>query len=511
MSKTLYQWFADSAARHPDAVALEVGEHVLTYRELERRVAAVASLVVRADGRSPARVALLANRSLTAFAGYLAAQRLGAAVIPLNPGFPAARLRQVLDAAPVDVLLADESSAGLLADAPVAVLALSDNDVLTAEGDVAATPAGLDEVAYILFTSGSTGRPKGVPVRHRNLAPYIAHNIDRYAVAPGARMSHTFDLTFDPSVFDLFVTWGGGATLVCPQRTELLSPVDYLVERGITHWFSVPSVVTVGGQLGTLPAGLATGVRHSVFIGEQLPAHTAAAWRAVTPNAPVDNVYGPTELTVACTEYRLPADSATWPGTSNDTVPIGPVYGFLDHVVIDPDGLPAEDGELCVRGSQRFDGYLDPEDNAGRFVTLRGGRFVPVSGPVEPKHYYRTGDRVRWENGNLVHLGRLDHQVKIRGYRIELGDIETALARHPEISAAVVLVAGSDTDPRLEACYTGSPVPARDLTRWLRARLPLHMVPRRLYHLESLPLNANGKTDRRALRELITPETPARS
>ncbi|WP_086852314.1 amino acid adenylation domain-containing protein [Amycolatopsis kentuckyensis] len=504
---TLYEIFAGTAARTPDAVAVEIGATELTYAQLHRCALGLAGRMVAEHGGPPARVALLAAHTVTTFAGYLAAQRLGAAVLPLNPGYPVRRNRTVCDLARPDVLVADESGAPQLAglaDAVPTVLAPTDAEVLAGAGEppLPAHPADDDAVAYLLFTSGSTGRPKGVPIRHRNVVPYVRHNVERFAVGPGCRMSHTFDLTFDPSVYDLFVTWAGGATLVVPGKAELLSPVDYLVDRALTHWFSVPSVVSVGDELGTLPKGRARRVRHSVFIGEPLTYDQAESWQAVAPDSVLTNVYGPTELTVACTEFRLGRDPLSWPPTSNDTVPIGPVYGFLDHVVLGDDGRPAEEGELCVRGSQRFDGYLDPADDAGRFLAHGPDGTTPYEGGgLTPEHYYRTGDRVRFEEGRLVHLGRLDNQVKVRGYRVELGEIEAALRRHERIGQAVVLARPAGGETVLVGFYTGDEQPAGELRRWLRKHVPLHMVPRRLVHLSALPLNANGKIDRPALRE----------
>ncbi|WP_284740332.1 amino acid adenylation domain-containing protein [Amycolatopsis sp. RTGN1] len=510
LTPTLYQRFADSARRFPDAVALEVDDRELTYAQLHRAVEALAADLPPADGPGQARIALLASRSVVAFAGYLAALRAGAAVVPLNPRFPVERNEMICALARPDVLVADESGAGQLegelVDTVGTALPLTDEDVLTAPADEApAYRADLDDVAYVLFTSGSTGRPKGVPITHRNVAPYVAHNIARYGIGPGCRVSQTFDLTFDPSIFDLFVTWGGGATLVCPQRRELLSPIDYLVDRRITHWFSVPSAVSASASLGTLPPGKRTSLRQSVFIGEQLTYRQAKAWHAIAPDAPIDNVYGPTELTVACTEFRLPPDPARWPATTNDTVPIGPVYGFLDAVIVDAEGHESAEGELCVRGSQRFGGYVDEEDNRGRFLVRDGDRYVDHGGGVPgEEHFYRTGDRVRYENGDLVHIGRLDHQVKIRGYRVELGDIESVLARHPEVTQAVVIALRDGEAVRLAGCYTGLALPERQVTQWLRERLPIHMVPERLQHREDFPLNANGKVDRNALRDALS-------
>ncbi|GAA3143554.1 D-alanine--poly(phosphoribitol) ligase [Streptomyces rectiviolaceus] len=511
--RTLYDWFASSVDRYPEEPALEVKGQTLTYRQLDERSCAVAAALVEAHGKPPARVALLASRSLTAFAGYLAAQRLGATVTPLNPGYPARRNRAVCELARADVLVMDDAGASQLEAAQgqsgLTVVRLDHETTAGlpyAQGVLPPRTATPDDIAYVLFTSGSTGRPKGVPVKHRNLAPYIAHNIERFEVGPGCRVSHTFDLTFDPSVFDLFVTWGGGATLVVPQRIELLKPVEYVVERSLTHWFSVPSVVSVTAGLGNLPAGEATQLRYGIFIGEQLTDRQARLWRAAAPKARIENVYGPTELTVACTEFRLPEDPDDWPDSSNGTVPIGPVYGFLDHVVLDESGRPAEEGELCIRGSQRFDGYLDPADDAGRFLSYDPAGDHPAEvyrgeGPLTPAHYYRTGDRVRRENGTLTHLGRLDNQVKVRGYRIELGEIESALRRHPALADAVVVAVPGRDETELVGCYTGEPVKPTDVMLWLRKQVPVHMVPRRFEQLAAMPLNPNGKIDRPALRQ----------
>lgn len=509
---TLWQFFARSVERHPDAPALEVDGAVHTYRDLDLRAAALAARLLEAHGRPPRRVALLAARSLAAMTGYLAAQRLGATVTPLNPTYPLERNRRVCELAGVDMLLADDAGAAQLGPpaaltAPT-VLPLTDEDLAPAQARRTPLPpyrVSPDDVAYILFTSGSTGRPKGVPIRHRNLAPYIRYNIGRYGVGPGCRVSHTFDLTFDPSVYDLWVTWGGGGTLVVPRRHELLTPVRYVVDRAITHWFSVPSVVSVAGELGNLPPGRASALRYSIFIGEQLSYRQAAAWRAALPGSIVENVYGPTELTVACTDYQLPGDPGRWPATSNDTVPVGPVYSFLEHVILDDEGRPASEGELCVRGSQRFDGYLDPSDDVGRFlaVTADGARVYDGTSELTAEHYYRTGDRVRFEHGELVHLGRLDGQLKIRGYRVELGEVEAAMRRHPDISQAVVVATGNGHDTQLVGFHTGAEIAPRELMRWLRGHIPMHMVPRRVVRLPALPLTANGKADRVELRRSV--------
>ncbi|ASW54769.1 AMP-binding protein [Plantactinospora sp. KBS50] len=511
--RTLYQWFVGTALRQPELIAVEGGGATLSYGQLHRAAESLAARILRRHGAAPARVALLAGRGPVACAGYLAALRLGAAVTPVNPGYPVLRNRAVVDLAEADVLLADEDvgQAGELGPRDGSTVTVAVAELTDPAGPAPLPPyrGNLDDPAYVLFTSGSTGRPKGVPISHRSADAYVAHNVARYEVGPGCRMSHTFDLTFDPSVFDLFVTWGGGATLVVPGPGDLLSPVDHVRRTAITHWFSVPSVVSVATEMGRLGPGYAPSLRQSTFIGEPFTLDQAAAWRAATGGGHIDNVYGPTELTVACSEYRLPERPGSWPTTSNGTVPIGRMYPLLDWVLLDAsDGVAAgtevDEGELCVRGVQRFGGYLDPSDNPGRFV--RDG-----DGPPATSDYYRTGDRVRVEHGELVHLGRLDNQVKVRGYRVELGEVEHALRGHPDVSQAIVIAVEYGGELELAGCFTGRDVSTRQLGRWLRQRVPVHMVPRRLVRLDAIPLNPNGKADRGRIRELMLAGAPARS
>ncbi|MET9624854.1 AMP-binding protein [Streptomyces sp. NPDC006464] len=503
MSTTLYRLVVGTAERLPEAPALELPGRTVSYRELLTAAEALAERIRRiTDAAGPiARVGLFAPKGAVACVGYLAALRLGAAVVPLNPAYPAARTRDVRELAGVDLVLADATvwpDPGPDWATGLPVLTPTPDEALTAtpRGDLAPYTADPDRLAYVLFTSGTTGRPKGIPVRHRNVVPFVEHNIARYGIGPGCRMSHTFDLTFDASLFDLFVTWGGGATLVVADRAETFDPAEYLGRRSLTHWFSVPSAISVSAQFGTLPTRPVPALRQSMFGGEQLTREQAARWHAAVPDSLIDNVYGPSELSVGCTGYRLPRDPRRWPRTANDTVPIGRVYGGLEHLVT-PDL-----NELCVRGAQRFDGYLDAADDAGRFLGHTG------PGRPDPSRHYRTGDRVGLEQGQLVHLGRLDDQVKIMGFRIEPGEIEAALRRLPDVADAVVIVDASGDVAELVACYTGRPVHRRDLVRALRLTLPVHLLPRRFVHLESLPRDTHGKTDRAALRRLTT-EAPA--
>ncbi|MFF8846402.1 amino acid adenylation domain-containing protein [Streptomyces sp. NPDC015127] len=516
--QTAYAWFARSAAAFgDDCVALEVGEERLTYadlRDLAERLAA--RLVAANGGDAPRRVGLLASRSVTAYAGYLAILRTGAAVVPLNPEHPRARTADIVKAAGLELAVADASGAESADPGiPLLVAGPEDLDALRAgpPPEQVHREADPDDVAYIIFTSGSTGTPKGVPILHRNLSAYLGHVASRYDAGPGSRLSQTFDLTFDGSVHDLFVAWASGGTLVVQQRSQLMSPVKTVNAQRLTHWFSVPSLITFASRLGTLAPGSMPTLRWSVFGGEPLLRAAAEEWQAAAPGSTLEVLYGPTELTVSCTGFRLPRDPADWPATANGTVPIGTCHPSLDLLLLDEDDRPADTGELCIRGPQRFPGYLEPANNAGRFLpsensgaaqaALHDGAAVPddtATGPPTDRHWYRTGDRATMHDGHLVHLGRTDHQVKIRGHRIELGEIEALLREQPGVRDAVVLaVPAPDGEPELKAAVSGDDCAPQRLYAGLGDRLPPYMLPSRIAVLDVLPLNANGKIDRNAL------------
>ncbi|MEV4052075.1 AMP-binding protein [Amycolatopsis sp. NPDC049688] len=493
--KTLYQWFAASAAKHSGAPALEAGTRTLTYTELDDLAGHVAAEAVDALGAVPARIGVLAERSVLTYAGYLAGQRLGSTVVPLNPAFPGERNRMIAEAAGLDLVLT-EAPAGL--GVPELVMA--------EPAGVPRTPPAAEpgDLAYILFTSGSTGRPKGVPIRHRNVGAYLAHVVPRYGMAPGSRVSQTFDLTFDLSVFDMFTAWSSGATLVVPSREDLLAPVRFVAEKELTHWFAVPSMVSYAQRLRSLRPGSMPSLRWSLFCGEPLTTHQARAWQRAAPGGVVENLYGPTELTISCAQFRLPADPDDWPATANGTVPIGQPHPSVSHVVLNDEGRPAVEGELCARGPQRFPGYLDPAANEGRFYHFGpGDEAARPHGPgdeLDDSAWYRTGDRVCWQDGALVHLGRSDQQVKVQGYRVELGEIEAALRDQDGVRDAIVLaLPGSGGTTELEAVCTGRELDPGRLLAAVADRLPGYMVPRRLGVLDALPLNVNGKIDRSAL------------
>lgn len=481
----LHGWFLRGARADPDAVALRIGSECFTYRRLHERALALAGeLVARCGGRRPRRVGLLAARSEQAYAGVLAAGYAGAAVVPLNPDFPAERTRRMIAAAGLDALLVDGPGLGAVPDLAEA---LSGVPIVHEPGAAAlehpATP-GPHDIAYILFTSGSTGRPKGVPVLHRNVGAYLRFVHDRYRFGPADVFSQTFDLTFDLAMFDLFTAWGSGGTLVSMPPHAFAAVPAFVARYGITVWFSSPSVVAFLRRRHALAPGALAGLRYSLFCGEPLLSRDAADWQAAAPGSRVENLYGPTELTISCSVHRW--DPATSPGRCvNGVVPIGTLHPGNHFLLLDADGNPhPESGELCVTGAQMFPGYLDPADDEGRFLEHEGRR------------WYRTGDLVRRQpDGELAYLGRRDHQVKIHGIRVELAEVEAALRRCAGITEAVAVA----VEGTLFAFCLGEPRSTTSLIEDLAAFFPKALIPLYYEYLDEFPLNANRKIDRPAL------------
>ncbi|MEU6883116.1 AMP-binding protein [Streptomyces sp. NPDC046712] len=500
--------FLRGLAAAPRGAAFRAGAETLTYEQThERALRWAGSLLAAADGK-PTTVGVLAAKGATAYTGILAALYAGAAVVPLRPDFPQARTKAMLEAAPLSAVVADGPGSaalpGLLGPGShVPVLVPEENTVLGAglrRVDVrdrhaldAPRPVLPQDTAYMLFTSGSTGRPKGVPLTHGNTHHYFELLDRRYDFTPDDVLSQTFDLNFDCSLFDLFCAWGAGATAhwIPPQGYRDLP--RHLAEHGVTVWFSTPSAISLARRTGALAPAAMPGLRWSFFAGEALKCQDAQDWQRAAPGSTLENLYGPTEFTVTIAAHRW--DPEVSPGLSvNGVVPIGTIHEGHDQLLLDAhDRAVADEGELCITGPQMAPGYLDPGDDAGRFLERDG------------RTWYRTGDRVRRvgdaSDPQLAYLGRMDAQVQLQGWRVELAEIDHALAGVDGVTEAVTVDAVTDDGTQLVVYYTGpEPVRPSAFAKQLGEVLPRGLLPKRYVHLDELPLNANRKVDRKELR-----------
>jgi non-ribosomal peptide synthetase component F len=338
-------------------------------------------------------------------------------------------------------------------------------------------------------------------VAHRNVTHFVDAMVERYGVTEQDRFSQTFDLTFDLSVFDMFVAWERGACLCAPTQSQKMLPGKYINDAGITIWFSVPSTAVLMSRLRMLKPGKYPGLRYSLFCGEALPAEVLQKWAEAAPNSVAENLYGPTELTIACTLYRWDPERSP-DECEQGVVPIGEPYPGMTVLVADEqlrEVAEGDTGELLMTGPQLTLGYYrDPERTAAAFVEPEGRQDV----------YYRTGDRVRrpLPGKPLVYLGRMDNQIKIQGYRVELGEIEAVVREEAGVDVAIAVgwpVTTSGADGVVAFMLGDEGMDTDELRGRVNARLPPYMQPGQIRVIADFPLNANGKVDRRALLGML--------
>ena len=523
---SLRSGFLRNAQKSPAAPAVVVRGVTRSYGELESTARRWANAITGATGGRPERVGVFAYRSDVAYAGTLAALCAGATFVPLNPTFPAEKTAAMIEQADVDAMIVDTTCMPQLASVldgrstfclitpeaePPEVPAQGVRVIGKAELERTAPMAELppltpEDTAYLLFTSGSTGAPKGVPVTHGNAVYFIELMSRRYGVGPDDRLSQTFDQTFDLSVFDLFMAWSNGACVYGMAPVDLLAPTKFINENRITIWFSVPSVPAQMCRRNRLIPNTMPTLRWSLFCGEPLLQRSAEAWQVAAPNSVLENLYGPTELTIACFAHRW--NPLTSPAMCrNGVVPIGRPYEGLMAAVVD-EHLNAvaegETGELCVAGPQTTPGYWRAPD-----ITAQRFHYLPVS-KYEQRRFYRTGDLVaKLPEGEYVFLGRADQQIKVLGHRVELGEIEAVLRGHAGVEHAVafgwpVTAASADS---VVAFVSGNNPDVQALMSLAKSALPPYIVPRQIFTIAEMPLNANGKVDRRVLKDRLLAES----
>jgi amino acid adenylation domain-containing protein len=518
------------AKLNPQRLAIAVEGAEYTYAQLGATAGRIAAwIALRTDAaagsrRRGPRVGILAYRTFETYAGILGAAWAGGTYVPLNPKQPAARLESILRRAGLDAVIVDKKGAAVLQDLgpalPAAVLVANDvpADTVMPNGAtpwseleklqplVSPRPVAPDHAAYIMFTSGTTGVPKGVVVTAQNVAHFLAVSRALYHITPDDRLGQFCETAFDVSVFEMFAAWDAAASLHIVPDTVLMAPGGFIKNANLTIWTSVPSVIMTMNRLHQLTPNAFPNLRAAYFIGEALPAASARAWQVAAPNCVIDNEYGPTEATVACIVHRIVGEPLETKGRG--TVAIGDPYPGMHAGIIADDGKTflgaGEIGELALSGAQLAAGYLDdPEQTGRRFPTLTH----PTLGAGR---WYLTGDFAYFDENGVFHcLGRIDNQVKIMGHRVELEDLEAHLRTICKTDAVAAVAwpikDGHATGIVAFVCGGGlAPAAARDE---LRGRIPAYMVPSKVVARETLPLNANGKVDRKALRAMLEEKT----
>ena len=490
--------FLEVLGRGPERIALKQGARSWSYRDLDSAANGLAARLVAAGVRPGDAVGVEAVRAPRTVVALLAVLKVGAAYVPLGRENPPSRLAAIVEAAGLGVVV------GRLPALSGLGLTELDADGESPDGDFTAVPSDDPEaLAYVMFTSGSTGQPKGVLVPHRAILRLVV-NQSYIRLGDDERILQASPVTFDAATLEI---WGallnGGALVFSEDETVTLRGLGEAIRReGITTLW-----VTAGlfhAMADERPADFAP-LRQLLTGGDVVSPARARRVLEACPGLMLFNGYGPTENTTFTAVHPISLEDVA----SDRPIPIGrPIDGTQVHV-LGPDLVPVPpgaEGELCASGSGLALGYLGaPDLSAGRFVSAPWDSNVKL---------YRSGDLVREDEQGLLHFrGRIDTQLKVRGFRIEPGEIEATLEAVAGVGQAVVVaVARADAaDKLLVAYFTGSACP-EDLSAHLTAQLPPHAVPDRIVRIDALPLNVNGKVDRRALAERAppVPEAPTR-
>jgi amino acid adenylation domain-containing protein len=480
----------------PNAVALVFGSTRVSYADLNRSANWLARRLRAVGAKRGKRVGICLERSPEMVIAVLAVLKSGAAYVPLDPTYPQARLRTMLEDADSVVLVTTERISAELPPHAARPLYIDQEPAAAgAADDNPGIPVGAADIAYVIYTSGSTGRPKGVLVTHGGVSNQLAWRRSYFPVEPSDQFLQSASLSFDDSVWEILEPLSAGACLVLTRpRFEYDSAylVELMVEQRITVACFVPSLlravieepdIASCGSLRRLEAG-----------GEALCGSLQRRVRERLPAAELHNGYGTTEATIVSLNWRCTDISG------QSSVPIGrpiantQVYILDQHRQLVPPGVL---GEIYIGGAGVASGYLNrPELTAERFVDDQ-------LGSVAAAKLYRTGDLGRMRaDGVFEFAGRVDDQVKVRGVRVELGDIEAAVLEHPGVRSAAVVCYETPSGTRLIAYVVprdSGPIPTADLRAFVRDRIPAALIPNRFESIAALPMTPSGKLDRRSL------------
>jgi amino acid adenylation domain-containing protein len=521
MSLNLAHGFYESSLRFPDNIALSIGTLELTYAQLRELAQPVADWLRRHKQVAAPRVGILASRSLSTYAGILGTCWGGGTYVPISTKLPEDRFIQLLGRIRAEALIVDSESLLLLSqrvlshcprlilgpelaasvemqsDANTKVVVTGKGGLSSFDAEDRPVPVEPKNLGYIEFTSGTTGIPKGVTISAGAVAHFIGAMQARYAFEPTDRVAGLAEITFDISVFDMFATWNCGAALCVAPATQLIAPAGFIHRQRATVIFTVPSVASNMKRMKMLVPGAMPSLRYSLFSGEPLPVISATLWMQAAPNSIVDDLFGPTEATVVCTGQRFTGPENATP--NRGVVAIGKPFDGMEVAIVDPalQVLPdGEQGELLLAGPQLSSGYFDAEElTRASFPVLQG------------KRWYRTGDLAyRDTSGIFHHLGRIDNQVKVRGLRVELEEVEAYLREiyRTDSVAAVAWPVDHGSANGIVAFVSGQfGMDDPDIRTQIKDRLPGYMVPSTVHRVDSLPLNANGKVNRKQLFTLL--------
>lgn len=502
--KNALEYLENSAALYPEKNAFADDGRSFSFISLMESAKSAAMCLIGSGVSVRDRVAVLVDRTAISLVGCFAALYSGASYVPIDIKMPEDRMNDILaQISPKAVFVSqkDTKTACRLRDTENVLIIEEAVDTAYDEAVLSSIRKKVLDIdpAYMIFTSGSTGKPKGIPISHRALIDFTEWMAEYCGVTSEDVLGNQAPFYFDLSVKDIYQTLRNGCTTYILPKKLFMFPtllVDYLAEHSVTSLIWSTSAFRLAADSGVFEKKSVPTLKKVILGGEALLAKHLNIWKNAHPGCFFINLYGPTEVTVDCTAYKIERDFA-----DGEPIPIGQACENMEVILLNDELKPVavgEPGEICVRGIGLALGYFgDPDKTASAFIDN------PLN-PYYPEKLYRTGDIAKiGDDGNFYFLSRRDGQIKHMGYRIELGEIETALSAIAGIGEAVCLF---DHDDDTIVCCAASSLTAAEIMQELKSRLPKYMMPNVWRITDRLPHNANGKIDRVLLKKAYTDE-----
>lgn len=524
MRYLLHHSLERSARNYPDKTAFKCGASSYSYQQLDALTNKLASWLQQQGVQKGHRVGVYMGRCLESAAAVYAILKAGAAFVPLDPSAPANRTRflledcniqQVVSAKPYKRGLAavlEEATplaaiAGVeLENAPQACISWEAINALP-EAETPAVPMLGDDLAYIMYTSGTTGTPKGIMHTHNSGLAYAKLSAELFGLTHADVIGNHASLFFDISTLGYLTAPLIGATTILVTEAHTIMPASLaglLANERLTVWYSVPLALIQMLESQQLPQLDVSALRWVLFGGEPFPPKPLCTLMQLMPNATFSNIYGPAEVN-QCTYYNLPQ-----PPSSDAPIPLGYVWGNTEALIVDAVDQPVKQGEkgdLLIRSATMMAGYWNQPERTEKSL------FTCVGADGLRKVFYRTGDVASLNaDGLLEYHGRKDRQVKVRGYRVELEEVISAMLAHPQVQEASAFVLEAENSEKSIAAAVvvtdGQSLTPQELAAFAREQLPRYAVPAQWLILDKLPRTNAGKTDVRALKNILeSPQT----
>lgn len=498
---TILDFLDKTVKNYPNKLAFSDSKRSVSFLEFQTEAKKIATGLLNNDIRRKP-VIVFTQKSIDALSAFLGIAYSGNFYVPIDVDMPVTRINKVLNKLDASLAIVEHEYYNLFlnTDFRGKIVELEGlKDCMIEEKKLSEIRSSIidSDLLYVLFTSGSTGTPKGVSISHNSVIDYIQCVIDEFHICSTDTLGNQAPFYFDNSILDIYSVIKTGATLYLIPKELFGQPVkllEYLKEKKITTIFWVPSALCMVSKLKAFRnVDVANTLKKVLFCGEVMPNKQLNIWRKHLPDASFYNLYGPTEITDACTFYHVNREFS-----DHEPLPIGKPFRNTEILVLNEHGqlvCGSEAGELCVRGSSLSKGYYnDVEKTEAVFIQN------PFNTAYVEK-IYRTGDLVYYnEYHELVFLCRKDFQIKHMGHRIELGEIEMAALSIDGIETCCCIY---DTCKNRIVLFTENEITKPQIIEGIRSLIPEYMFPSKVIYIKSMPLNMNGKIDRKKLEDLL--------